>query len=112
MEYYDRQGDIIDQDRFLELFGNRKYQVLKQTNLPDGTHVSTVWLGFAHGFGPNGPMIFETLIRRDKEGEEEMYRYSTEEEALKHHHELIGVEYHANTYGTETRWYDMGDDLE
>ena len=49
------------------------------------TWVSTVFLGLNHQYGDHGPpLLFETMVFRNDSGEE-MWRYSTYEEALKGH---------------------------
>lgn len=118
MTYYNRQGDLISADEWGKLFSDKSYKIIKKTTLPDGTLVSTVWLGMEHGYGPTGPIIFETMVfdrPGADEGDEEQYRYATEEEALKHHHELVGLEWHANDYSSSKdvrRWQGVADDIE
>jgi len=81
--------------------------------LPDGSYLSTVWLGLDHAFfGP--PLIFETMRYKDTTrrdplvpqgmlrdwlefpdpydpdgGETDQLRYRTEEEAAAAHHEIV-----------------------
>ena len=111
MIYYDREGNPLTDNQRIQYFSDEKYKRVKWTELPDGTVISTVWLGLPHGHGPNGPIIFETMTRRPGEGEwAEQYRYATEEEAVKHHDELVSLEYHANEYNAETRWNQIGDE--
>ena len=58
--YYDRAGNPITLEEWCELFGDTGYKIIRQTKLPDGGLVSTVWLGLDHAFrGP--PQIFETM---------------------------------------------------
>jgi hypothetical protein len=72
-------------------------------DLPDGSYLSTVWLGLDHGFGGR-PLIFETMRFTGKERGESMefpdpfgedgettnqLRYTTEEEALAAHHAIV-----------------------
>lgn len=69
------------------------YKCVKQEELPDGKFVSTVWLGLDYSyFGEaHGPLIFETMVfpKRGEFGELDMDRYSTEEEALIGHAEMV-----------------------
>ena len=59
--YYDRLGEPITSERWIELRGNADYTVVAQDVLPDGRFVSTVWLGLDHNFSGKGPpLIFET----------------------------------------------------
>jgi len=73
------------------LFENEDYRRVAYYSNYEGTfEVSTVWLGIPHGYGPNGPLIFESLVRQDGE-ENEIYRYGTLAEALRSHNRLCGV---------------------
>jgi hypothetical protein len=121
--YYDRQGFPIPGDGTKDgavlawarmKDGRDDYNIVAKDELPDGSRLSTVWLGLDHGFaGP--PLIFETMrfardtvektmpfSRRsyfyqpamefpDPESGEltEQLRYTTEEEALAAHHEIL-----------------------
>lgn len=64
---------------------------VNKTDLPDGTQVSTVFLGLDHGYSHmNGepPLVFETMIFG---GEHDGYqeRYSTWEEAESGHQKAV-----------------------
>ena len=115
--YYDRHGFPVPGDgdlpptlvwaRIRE--HDRDYQKVAQDELPDGSLLSTVWLGLdhAHGFGP--PLIFETMrfepcasdwlpsranldfpdIHGAPDETTDQLRYTTEEEALAAHHEIL-----------------------
>lgn len=91
-DYFDRKGKRISLEEHLPLFGDKDYQVLRQTRLRNGTLISTVWLGLAHGYDPTGPLIFETMVFDDPDNEELQYRYASEEQALEHHAKLVGFE--------------------
>lgn len=41
---------------------NPARRIVKQTNLPDGARVSTVFLGLNHAFAQDRPVLFETMI--------------------------------------------------
>lgn len=67
------------------------YKIVKQTELPNGKWISTVWLGLDMNFlNTEKPVIFETMVfpKRGDYGELDQARYSTEEEALKGHEKL------------------------
>lgn len=69
--------------------GFNETRVVKQTTLPDGTFISTVFLGFDHAFfETEKPRIFETMIFG---GEHDQFteRYSTWDEAEKGHENAI-----------------------
>ncbi|HMB37406.1 MAG TPA: hypothetical protein VKV41_25390 [Methylomirabilota bacterium] len=116
--YYDRQGFPIPAVDGVEptlvwarMAQDVDYKRVAWDELPDGSYLSTVWLGLDHAFaGP--PLIFETM-RFSKEthesamfpamrfrdelsftdpvdgGETTQLRYRTEEEALASHHEIV-----------------------
>ena len=64
------------------MFEDVRYRVVELTTFPDGSLVSTVWLGLDHGFGEGAPVIFETM---DIPGQSIQQRYTTEEEARAGH---------------------------
>lgn len=67
-------------------------RIVKQDKLPDGTFVSTVFLGLDHSFSPDGPpLLYETMIFRDDEDDQEQWRYSTLEEAKAGHLHALEV---------------------
>lgn len=69
--------------------GDPKKKIVKQEELPNGKFVSTVWLGLDHQFGDGPPLIFETMVFSPDRNDEDMERYTTEEEALKGHEEMV-----------------------
>jgi len=120
--YYDRQGFAIGADGdtpavivWAQLNERPDYRSVALDDLPDGSMLSTVWLGIDHGFmGP--PLIFESMRFSgshevmvmpgssrevayrpslpfpvpggEPDEETEGLRYTTEEEALAAHHEI------------------------
>lgn len=66
---------------WLETSGRRRVAL---DDLGGGHVVSTVFLGINHNFGGGPPVLFETLIG-DPDGEQEIYRYCTWDEAEKGH---------------------------
>ena len=109
--YYDRQGNSINLEKWSSLFHDKSYQKLASTELQNGCTVSTVWLGMEHGNDGTGPLIFETMVFSSDGNEQEVYRYATEEKALKHHTYLCRDE--ATYIGEEnpTRWQRIGWEL-
>ncbi|MEF2979051.1 hypothetical protein [Subtercola sp. YIM 133946] len=84
-EYYDRAGQPISRDEWVETFDTDK-MVAKTT--VGNSDVSTVYLGLNHSWGDGPPLIFESMIfggARDQD----QYRYSTEEQALAGHQKLV-----------------------
>jgi hypothetical protein len=90
IDYYDRQGNPITQDRYIKLFEDMAYKRVAETMV--GPYwVSTVWIGLDHGFGNGEPLIFETMVFHKDKGwlDEDMDRYSTEAEALEGHERMV-----------------------
>ena len=52
-------------------------------------YVSTVWLGFDHGFGEGPPLIFETMVFGPGQEDEYQERYATAEEAKVGHQKAV-----------------------
>jgi hypothetical protein len=87
--YYDRQGKPIELEDWVKKFEDPAYKILVKTDLPDGRHVSTVWLGVDHGYGwltgSGRLLIFETMVFPGNDCQ----RYATEAEALAGHEEMV-----------------------
>lgn len=113
--YYDRSGNVISFRDWARLKAwdetrQREYTRVAQTTVGD-YWISTVWIGLNHNFGDGPPLIFETMVfnksfpdqpplselfNSDVERPEftnwtdlDMRRYSTEEEALLGHEEMV-----------------------
>ena len=83
-------ADLMTWARWFEDIAKRQ---LARTDLPDGGFVSTVFLGLDHGFGRGAPVLWESLAF-DAEGsscEETMRRYTSREEALMGHAEVVAL---------------------
>ena len=92
MKFYDRKGGVVSQREFEILMGNRTYKRVLETTLPDGKWISTVWLGLDHSFeSTSPPLIFETMVFPSCSDflEMDVNRYSTEEEAIQGHQEIV-----------------------
>jgi len=89
--YYDRQGHPITLKTFGKLIEDLDYRRILETTLPDGKWVSTVWLGINHQFGQGPPLIFETMVfeSRDNLSDIACQRYSTEDDAIIGHQEMV-----------------------
>lgn len=92
--WYDKNQNLIkDINEWGKLHSDLSYKILKQTTLPNGKWVSTVWLGMCHNWDEHnekGHLIFETMVftnHGDYYGED-CERYSTEEEALNGHYKM------------------------
>jgi len=90
---YDKEGKPIkNMLEWEELLRDFNYKRIALTNLPWGGKVSTVWLGLDHNWRLTGPpIIFETMVfDEDGKGNDlDMDRYSTLEEAIKGHEEMV-----------------------
>ena len=64
--YYDRQGNpIADTFVWAQMFENEELRRVRDTHLPNGFRVSTVWLGLNHNpFSDGPPLIFESMVFR------------------------------------------------
>ena len=85
-------------EQWLEKIGNLQYKRVAATYLgtaKDAPWVSTVWLGVDHAFrrpGEEGPiLIFETMVFGLPAFAEEQWRYTTEEQALAGHTEIVAL---------------------
>ena len=94
-DYYDRDGEQIDQTVWLKLLGEDNRVAVDTFG---DALISTVWLGLNHrlnGYGP--PLIYETMIFVD--GQEVFQtRYSSEGDARTGHDLLVGF---FNAHGPE-----------
>jgi len=111
LQYYDRQGFPIPTVDGVEptlvwarMCEDMDYKCVAYDELPDKSYLSTVWLGLDHSHGLGRPLIFETMrfpndgtfaemefpdIFGDPGETTEQLRYTTEEEALAAHHEIV-----------------------
>ena len=91
--WYDRQGNSVNNMEWIESkLSDNSYKRVAETTLSDGKWISTVWLGldYSHGNGP--PLIFETMVFEfidNRPSEIDMQRYSTEEDAIIGHLEMV-----------------------
>lgn len=98
IRYYNKQGEPISSIEWTSLLtvDGGKYRIVDRTTLPNGTYISTVWLGLDHNYSFLGynhaPLIFETMVFNSPppwEGEEYQERYSTLKEAKAGHKEAV-----------------------
>lgn len=59
------------------------------TELPNGGHVSTVFLGLDHGSGGGPPVLWETMTFGLDDHFDNTERYTSFEDAQKGHHEMV-----------------------
>ena len=90
-KFYDRQGNPLDGFEWTRLFEKKEMQRVRETTLPDGKWISTVWIGLDHNFGPGNPLIFETMVfpKEHEWGQLDCERYSTEEQAIVGHDTMV-----------------------
>src|SRR5262245_32150582 len=72
-------------------------RVVAQTEIPGGM-ISTVFLGLDHQFGNGPPLLFETMVFRDGDGQE-CYRCSTWIEAEAQHARVAALHHVAPQRG-------------
>ena len=91
IDCYDRQGNPISMEEWVEKLNDRTCQRVAKTTLSDGKSVSTVWLGVNHNHGDGPPLIFETMVFPSEENLRDLdcERYSTEGEALVGHQAMV-----------------------
>ena len=89
--YYNKKGEPIASDEWVRLLEDPAYQRIKQTVLPNGKWVSTVWLGLNYQYGNGPPLVFETMVfsRQGEWDELDCRRYSTIREARIGHKEMV-----------------------
>jgi hypothetical protein len=90
--WFDRKGQpITDIEAVERQLRDPAYKRIDETTLPDGKWISTVWLGLNHRFGEGPPLIFETMVFDSQDNLEsiEQERYSTEEDAIIGHQQMI-----------------------
>lgn len=103
--HFDRDGDTLTLWEWSVLRKRETYGRVAVTRFTDGYELSTVWLGFDHGFGMGAPpIIFESMLfapephesyghkfdRTSREDDEHGFaRYATEQEALHGHRTMV-----------------------
>ena len=94
-DYYDRNGAPMSLEDWVSTFAGPPEEMLEKkriryTEIPEtGVCVSTVWLGLDHQFGDGPPLIFETMVFGLPDEMEIMERYSTEEQAIEGHWQVV-----------------------
>lgn len=87
---FDRDGQVIPDDWYdTAKYPRRQFKWGTQQRVGRTTvgdfNVSTVWLhGIDHGYGDGPPILFETMVFGG-DFDQELRRYSTEEEAMRGH---------------------------
>ena len=93
--------DMADWGAWMEAAMQNKRRIVQQDQIGE-FFISTVFLGIDHSFGFGGPpILFETMIF-PKDSNEETYqeRYTTWDDALKRHRELVAEFSAANLVDT------------
>ena len=90
-QLYDRQGNPLELLEWGRLLKKEEMRRVRETTLPNGKWISTVWIGLDHSFGPGPPLIFETMVfsKLAGEGGLDSERYSTEEQAIAGHEAMV-----------------------
>jgi hypothetical protein len=80
------EADLLEWAKFFE---NTPRRIVAVDQVREGVTVSTVFLGIDHRFvGEGPPIVFETMVFRDGDGDEQM-RYATWEEAERGHLAMV-----------------------
>ena len=66
-------------------------RIIKQTELPNGKYISTVFLGIDHNFGGGTPLLFETMVfpRKGEWNDVDSERYETIFNAELGHEDMV-----------------------
>lgn len=88
MKFYDKQGNEILIEFWMQMLADDEYRVVGQHEA-GGVLVSTVWLGLDHSFGGEVSKIFETMVFSKGMQEDVCRRYATLAEALRGHIETV-----------------------
>lgn len=93
--YYDRKGNPLTLGEWSSLKESGESNKVAQTHI-EGYVISTIWLGLDHQYGDGPPLIFETMVfptgpdnTVSDWGDLDCDRYSTEEEALEGHKQMV-----------------------
>ena len=92
-EYYilDNEKNVVstnDMKEWGQMFNNTDKRRVARTELKDNVEVSTVFLGLDHQWGDGPPLLFGTMTF-GSEWDECQWRYSTWDEAVKGHNEIV-----------------------
>ena len=89
--YWDRAGEPMGREDWITKMSDDMYKRVALDTFPDGTFVSTVWLGLDHSFGSKRPIIFESMIFGPwvPDDDEFQWRYSSEMRARDGHRRIV-----------------------
>lgn len=88
--YHWKDGKVVKVDTFShDVFQPVEDRKVGYTELPNGGHVSTVFLGLDHGSGGGLPVLWETMAFGMDEHFDNTERYTSYDAALKGHHEMV-----------------------
>ncbi len=90
-DYFDKQGNKINQKEWLRLFTDHNYRYIGKT-LVDEITISTIWLGIDRDYKLNTkPNIFQSVVFPclNQDSEEFMRTYATVDEAQIGHFNLV-----------------------
>lgn len=97
MNWYDRDGSLIDTETANELLGDAEYKRIGLTEVASHDRsvvhrISTVWLALDHNHGDGPPLLFETMVFGEGSWtDQDCQRYSTELEARIGHSEMVAL---------------------
>ena len=76
-------------------FAKEELRIVRQDKLPDGTEISTIWLGIDHDHHatmhglPHLPLMFETMVWGPDGNIALQMRYRSENDAIAGHMEIV-----------------------
>lgn len=87
---FDRTGAEIPFEEWVGLYEDQRYRLVKNTDLPDGSHVFTVWLGVAPFDTPCEPRRLYVTAHCDEDHDRVSDEYTdTEASALECHDRFL-----------------------
>lgn len=98
IEFFSPGGEPLTQDEWEDLCARRHEDMKveswwrKQTQIDDGVHVSTVWIGLNLQWNPDKPPLYwETMVFGSGEDDDDanQWRYSSREQALDDHERIV-----------------------
>lgn len=106
--YYDRQGRPITAEEWTALL--RFDELRRVAHDAVGLYeVSTIWLGLDHQWTADAPpLIFETMVFLAGDGQDDVFRYSTEQQARDGHATIVRELREADERAARERVDDAG----
>jgi hypothetical protein len=101
--YFDREGKPITLWEWAAIMESGQDRHVADDMVGD-VHVSTVWLGLNHNWGPGPPLIFETMVFGGVR-DEDCWRYPSQAAALAGHDQVVTMVREAQEIMSNMRYY-------